>query len=269
MWSSSCALPFSKEPRRSRLADDSSQGPARQGRVLPHGPSSSCWPRRDGVPTNPSRAWHPSVLRAGATCRLPMDHRVGVFHALPIGAAMLLDRGDDLGVRGFSSPVTLELQQDLEGGHGHGAACSMRRMAAAWAVGLVPPEASSTAYTSYPASRALIAGKARQTSVHRAAMTSFVRPVFSTAATNAASSHEFMLERSMGSWPGKRSRSWGHMGPEKLLVSTVVRMVGTWKIFAALASSSVLFTRACRSMLATPNVIWGWWSMKITALFGE
>lgn len=54
-------------------------------------------------------------------------------------------------------------------------------------------------------------GKARQTSVHSAAMTSFLRPVFLTASTSLASSQEFMEERSMTSALGKTSRSWGQM----------------------------------------------------------
>ena len=57
------------------------------------------------------------------------------------------------------------------------------------------------------------------------------------------------------------------MLPEKLFDSTVVRTVGTLKIFAALASRRTLLKRVCRSMLATPKVIWGWKSMKITAEF--
>src|SRR6185369_11997742 len=143
----------------------------------------------------------------------------------------------------------------------------MRRIAALWAVTVVPPEASSTAYTSKPAFIACNAGNVRHTSVQRAAMTSFFLPVAFTAVTNFSSSQEFMELRSTGSWSGKISSSWGHMLPEKPLDSTVVRMVGTLNILAALARSRTLLKRVCRSMLATPKTICGWKSMKMTAEF--
>src|SRR4051812_15052544 len=44
-------------------------------------------------------------------------------------------------------------------------------------------------------------------------------------------------------------------------------MVGTSKIFAALARTRTLFTSVWRSMLVTPKVICGWWSMKMTVQF--
>ena len=75
-------------------------------------------------------------------------------------------------------------------------------------------------------------------------MTSFFRPVASTAATNFSSSQEFIELRSTGSCSGKTSRSSGHMFPLKPSVSTVVRMVGTLNVLADFASSSVLLTRS-------------------------
>jgi len=56
----------------------------------------------------------------------------------------------------------------------------------------------------------------------------------------------------------KISSNCGHIKPEKLLVSTVVRRAGTWKILAALASSTTLLNKVCRSMLATPKTMCGW-----------
>ena len=53
---------------------------------------------------------------------------------------------------------------------------------------------------------------------------------------------------------------------QKLSVSTVVTMVGTWKIFAALASAITLFFKVWRSIDCTPNAIWGCWSMMMSWL---
>src|SRR4051794_20657525 len=44
-------------------------------------------------------------------------------------------------------------------------------------------------------------------------------------------------------------------------------MTGTLKIFAALARPMTLLKRSCRSIDATPKVICGWWSMKMTVQF--
>src|SRR5215471_848904 len=44
-------------------------------------------------------------------------------------------------------------------------------------------------------------------------------------------------------------------------------MTGTLKIFAALARPMTLLNRSCRSIDATPKVICGWWSMKMTVQF--
>src|SRR3954470_3356773 len=44
-------------------------------------------------------------------------------------------------------------------------------------------------------------------------------------------------------------------------------MTGTLKILAALARPMTLLNRSCRSIDATPKVIWGWWSMKMTVQF--
>ncbi|MNX83204.1 hypothetical protein D3C86_1149610 [compost metagenome] len=108
-------------------------------------------------------------------------------------------------------------------------------------------------------------GKTRQTSVQSAANTSFLRLVFSTAATKFESSQAFMLVRSMGFWLGKTACNSGMRAPLKDSAATVVRMVGTLKTLAAFARPIVLFSRVWRSMDWIPKNIWGWWSMKIRA----
>jgi hypothetical protein len=85
----------------------------------------------------------------------------------------------------------------------------MRCSAASCACVLVPPAASATAKTSKPARRVSNAGKARQTSVNKAPVTSFLRPVASTAATKSASSHALMLVGSTQTASGSSSRSGG------------------------------------------------------------
>src|SRR5258707_1021091 len=63
----------------------------------------------------------------------------------------------------------------------------------------------------------------------------FLRPLFSIAATKFLSSHEFMDERSMGSFPGNTARSCGHIFPLKDFVSTVVKTTGTSNTLAAMS----------------------------------
>ncbi|MNT19845.1 hypothetical protein D3C72_1551250 [compost metagenome] len=43
-------------------------------------------------------------------------------------------------------------------------------------------------------------------------------------------------------------------------------VVGTSKIFAALARPTTLFFMVWRSIDCTPKAIWGWWSMMISWL---
>jgi hypothetical protein len=119
----------------------------------------------------------------------------------------------------------------------------------------------------YPSVNACNAGMARQTSLQSAARTRFLRPVFLTAATNSPLSQAFMLERAMGVRSENTSSSCGVMRPLNPFDSTAVKMTGRPKIFAALASTSTLLSKSCRSMLATPKNICGWWSMKMTTPF--
>jgi len=164
----------------------------------------------------------------------------GVFHALTISAAMFLHDGNHVVARALARPIPLQFKERLQSS-GRDRSCLFNTAHG----GVVRGQTGSAGgvldrvnlVTAAMASRA---GNTRQTSVHKAAATSFLRPMAATVLTNSGLSQEFMLVRSMGSWPGKISRSCGHMLPENLLVSTVVRMVGTLKMLAALASKRTL-----------------------------
>src|SRR5712664_2852366 len=80
-------------------------------------------------------------------------------------------------------------------------------------VSLNVPEASITAYASWPSPVAWMAGKARQTSVETPAIMSFLRPVASTALANRASSNALTVVRAMIGTPGRASVSSGITGP--------------------------------------------------------
>src|SRR3981081_4847199 len=82
---------------------------------------------------------------------------------------------------------------------------------------------------------------ARQISVQRAAMTSFLRPVFFTASTTRASSQVLIQVRSLGFCFGKSSCNPLISLPPRSS-TTVVRIVGTSNIFAAFARPTTLFT---------------------------
>src|SRR6266481_7103199 len=103
-----------------------------------------------------------------------------------------------------------------------------------------------------------------QTSVQRPAMTIFLRPVRSIAATKFLSSQEFIDVRSIVSWLGKTAFICGQIFPLKLFVSTVVSTTGTSNTRVAFASATVLLMIVCRSKLLTPNSICGWWSIRAT-----
>ncbi|MNN45727.1 hypothetical protein D3C81_1600740 [compost metagenome] len=68
------------------------------------------------------------------------------------------------------------------------ASCNLARVTCVDS-GLISPEASITAKTSYPSAIAEIDGKATQTLVNTPAITNFFFPVFFTASTNAGVSH--------------------------------------------------------------------------------
>jgi hypothetical protein len=69
-----------------------------------------------------------------------------------------------------------------------------------------------------------------------------------TKSTTFLSSQVLISVRSITSWPGKTSVTCGKMVPPRS-ATTVVRMVGTPKALALLASAVVLLTTICGSWL--------------------
>src|SRR5437016_2815789 len=108
-------------------------------------------------------------------------------------------------------------------------------------------------------------GHVMQTSVHRPVMMMFLRPVASMALRKPGSSHEFMEDRSTIGWPGNISNNCGQIYPLKLSVSTAVSTAGTLNSLATRARRVTLLMSIARSMLATPKVICGCWSMNTMA----
>ena len=82
-------------------------------------------------------------------------------------------------------------------------AAIMRWIATSWASIEMPPDASVTTVTSQPSPRAWIVGIATQTSVHRPAMISCLRPVALTTSTTFSSCQVLTKVRSITSWSGK------------------------------------------------------------------
>ncbi|MNK99909.1 hypothetical protein D3C87_1203260 [compost metagenome] len=106
-----------------------------------------------------------------------------------------------------------------------------------------------------------------QTSVQRPATTTFLRPLAARASRTFWSSQEFIDVRSSVFWFGNTSSTSGYVKPENDSLSTVVMVVGTLKILAALARPTTLFFSAWRSIDWTPKAICGWWSMMMSWLF--
>src|SRR5205807_2328308 len=92
----------------------------------------------------------------------------------------------------------------------------------------------------------------------------FFRPVFSTAATKFLSSHEFIVDRSMGTCFGKIAWTCGQRYPLKPLVSTVLKTTGISKTLAAFERATLLLMIDWRSKFETPKSIWGWRSISVT-----
>src|SRR6266516_7571714 len=99
-------------------------------------------------------------------------------------------------------------------------------------VSLNVPEASITAYASYPIPVAKIAGKARQTSVETPAIIIFLRPVASTALANRGSSNALTVVRLIIEIPGNASVNSGTIGPH-ISGEVAVTMMGTLKTLRA------------------------------------
>src|SRR5271168_4064734 len=90
-------------------------------------------------------------------------------------------------------------------------------------------------------------GNITQASVHKPAMTNFLRPVAATALRKPASSQEFIEVRSMMSYLGNNEVTSGIKGPEKESLATVVSTVGILNSFAALARIWMLLKTTRRS----------------------
>src|SRR5258708_5938256 len=98
-----------------------------------------------------------------------------------------------------------------------------------------------------------------QTSVHRAQKISLRRPVFRTAATKSASSHELMLVRSIGAFPSStvaRSGTVGLPRPDATLI--VECTTGSPKAFAILTVDTTFFTRSWLSIDRIDPTCDGW-----------
>src|ERR1700712_3491163 len=92
------------------------------------------------------------------------------------------------------------------------------------------------------------AGPTMQTDVHRPHSTRRCLSMRLISAITAASSQVFIDVRSNSFWPGNGSVTSENIGPEKLFSATVVRIVGTLKPAAALATSEALLRSAIASM---------------------
>lgn len=106
---------------------------------------------------------------------------------------------------------------------------------------------------------------ARQISVQSPARISFFRPVALTASTTRWSCQVLMKVRSIGFCSGNTSwMPWMSRPPRSS--RTVVRMVGTPKALAALASPTTLLTTIVGSWLFRLANWNGWWSISTRTL---
>src|SRR5271167_4282308 len=88
-----------------------------------------------------------------------------------------------------------------------------------------------------------MAGPTMHTEVHRPARTIRPFPIRLTSSLTALSSQQFMLVRSKNFVFGNAALISSNMGPEKVFSATVVGIVETLKILAALATSAALLRR--------------------------
>src|SRR5580704_2724947 len=94
-----------------------------------------------------------------------------------------------------------------------------------------------------------------QTEVHRPARTIRPLPMRLTSSITALSSQVFMLVRSKNLAFGKAALISSNIGPEKVFSATVVGMVDTLKIRAALATSAALLRSVTGSIDLVANAI--------------
>src|SRR5882762_1723134 len=139
----------------------------------------------------------------------------------------------------------------------------MRTLASSCASFVTPPEQSLTKKTSKPSLRAARTDWTRHTSVTRPAITSFLRPVASTAARTSGCDQACDEGRSIGVLSGKASVISLKRGSTSTLpwAPTVVSTVGTPNAFATCERAATLLTRRPRSMERTLMATAGWWSM--------
>src|SRR5580704_2552485 len=102
------------------------------------------------------------------------------------------------------------------------------------------------------------------TDVHRPARTTRALPMRLTAAITALSSQVFMLVRSKNFALGKAALISSNMGPEKVFSATVVGMVETANIPAALATRAALLRSTTGSIDLVAKAICDWKSMRMS-----
>src|SRR5262249_38802412 len=101
------------------------------------------------------------------------------------------------------------------------------------------------------------------TDVHRPANTMRPLPMRLTSWMTALSSQVFMLVRSKNFAFGNAVLISSNMGPEKVFSATVVGMVVTLKMRAALATKAALLRRATGSIDRTAKAICDWKSIRM------
>src|SRR6185295_8899110 len=137
----------------------------------------------------------------------------------------------------------------------------MRTLASSCASFVTPPEQSLTKKTSKPSLRAARTDWTRHTSVTSPAITSFLRPVASTAARTSGCDQACDEGRPIGVLPGKASvislkRGWTHT---LSWAPTVVSNVATPNAFATCERAATLLTKRPRSIERTLMATAGWW----------
>src|SRR5215471_12207273 len=105
------------------------------------------------------------------------------------------------------------------------------------------------------------AGPTIHTDVQSPASTMRPLPMRLTSAITALSSQVFMLVRSKNLAFGNAALISSNIGPEKVFSATVVGMVETLKIRAALATSAALLRRFTGSIDLVANAICDWKSI--------
>src|SRR5260370_35730774 len=93
------------------------------------------------------------------------------------------------------------------------------------------------------------------TLVHRPAKTTRPLPISLTRLAMRASSHVFIVVRSMTSTFGNTGRISSYIGPEKVFSATIFRIVGTLNSPAAFSPSTQLFRTITAAIDLVPDDI--------------